>query len=86
MNQRTYTEQILPKAAVILKQEGITLQKDGDSAYKGKILDLFKKELGIYSFHTPTYSPDLSVAETFTRPLKSLYASRGHFQKEEARQ
>jgi hypothetical protein len=84
MNQRTYTEQTLPKVVAILKKEGIALQEDRNSTHHGKISNSFKKELGITSFQTPTCSPNLSVAETFARPLKSLYASRGHYQKEEA--
>jgi len=85
MNQTTYVNECLHAVIGLLKREGLTLQEDGDSSHTGRISQAFKHEYGIQSFRPPPVSPDLSVAETFARSLKSRYLSHGHYQKEEAR-
>ena len=86
INGKCYTEQCLPAVIPLLKEKGLTLQEDGDTVHNGKVATAYKTKHGIQSFKTPAGSPDLSVAESFARPMKALYMARGHYQIEEARQ
>ena len=84
MNAVVYNNQCLKQVLPILKEKQLWLQEDNDKTHNSGKFVAFKRKHNIRAFQTPTGSPDLSVAESFARPMKSLYGARGHFQKEEA--
>jgi hypothetical protein len=86
MTVKQYCGEVLPWANKWLKEEGLTLQEDCDSAHKAAATLRYKDEHGIRSFLKPPASPDLSISETLSRSIKGNYYSRGHWDEWEVRQ
>jgi hypothetical protein len=75
MNSEVYIG-ILSQIVDELKDQGLTLCQDVDSAHNSRAVKAWAKEHGLELMTLPGVSPDLSILESMARPLKKLFHSR----------
>jgi hypothetical protein len=86
MSQHLYTNEILPTIETDLTSKHLTLFEDQDSSYYGKLATKWKDQHHIRWMLNAPRSPDLSVCETVTAPLKHYYEQTQVWGKKEARE
>lgn len=75
MNARTYLT-ILPKLLDKIRGKELVLYQDGDSAHTSKAVVQWMERHGMDTIVGPPLSPDLSVMETWVKPLHDKFPAR----------
>jgi hypothetical protein len=76
MTTKVYTEEVLPACLQDLKDRGLTLCQDANSAHTAKATKAWAKKNGLNLITLPGVSPDLSILESMAHPLKRTFHSR----------
>ena len=78
MTTKVYTEVILPQLLDELRDQGLTLCQDADSAHNSRATIAWAKKHDLSLLTLPGVSPDFSILESMAHPLKKLFHSRYH--------
>jgi hypothetical protein len=73
MTTKVYTEVILPAVLGDLKERGLTLCQDADSAHDSKETKAWAKKNSLDLITLPSVSPDFSILESMAHPLSVLF-------------
>jgi hypothetical protein len=76
MTTKVYTEVILPAILEDLKERGLTLCQDADSAHDSKDTKAWAKRNGLDLITLPGVSQDFSILESMAHPLKRAFHSK----------
>jgi hypothetical protein len=76
MTTKAYTEEVLPACLQDLKDRGLTLCQDADSAHTAKATEAWAEKNGLNLITLPGVSPDFSILESMAHPLKRKFHSR----------
>jgi hypothetical protein len=76
MTSKVYTEVILPSILQDLKDRGLTLCQDADSAHDSKETKAWAKKNSLRLITLPGVSPDFSILESMAHPLKRMFHSK----------
>jgi hypothetical protein len=76
MTSKVYTEEILPSILQDLKDQGLTLCQDPDSAHDSKETTAWAKKNSLDLITLPGLSPDFSILESMAHPLKQIFHSK----------
>jgi transposase InsO family protein len=76
MNIKCYTEQVLPQIIKDLKERGLALYQDKDSAHASEGTKKWAEKYGLKLITGPGNSPDFSIIESMAQPLKNLFHIR----------
>jgi DDE superfamily endonuclease len=76
MTTEVYIRDILPQIADELRDRGLTLIQDANSAHKSKATQAWAKEHGVSLLTLPGVSPDFSILESMARSLKKKFHTR----------
>lgn len=73
MTTKAYTEQVLPEIMSDLKEKGLALYQDADSAHTSQGTIKWAKKHGVELIQGPGVSPDFSILESMAHPLKQRF-------------
>jgi hypothetical protein len=76
MTTAIYIDQILPQIKDELRERGLILYQDRDSAHTSSKTIRYLESNGIDFVNSPAKSPDLSVMETWVAPLRRKFYAR----------
>jgi hypothetical protein len=76
MTTKVYTEVILPGLLEELKEQGLTLCQDADSAHTSKSTIAWAKKNDLPLITLPGVSPDFSILESMAHPLKQQFHAK----------
>jgi hypothetical protein len=76
MTTKVYLRDVLPQLTDELKDQGLTLCQDADSAYDSKATLAWAKKHAFPLLTLPGVSPDFSILESMAHPLKKAFHSK----------
>jgi hypothetical protein len=76
MTIKVYIKEVLPACIQDLKDRGLTLCQDADSAHTAKGTEAWAKKNGLSLITLPGVLPDFSILESMAHPLKRTFHSR----------
>ena len=76
MTTQVYLRDILPQLIDELKDRGLTLCQDADSAHDSKATKAWAEKRGLPLLTLPGVSPDFSILESMAHPLKRKFHSK----------
>jgi hypothetical protein len=76
MTTKVYTEVILPGLIDELKEQGLTLCQDADSAHTSRVTLAWAKKHNLPLLTLPGVSPDLSILESLAHPVKKKFHAK----------
>jgi hypothetical protein len=76
MTTKVYIEEVLPKVINELKERGLTLCQDADSAHTSKATLAWAEKHDLPLITLPGVSPDFSILESMAHPLKRKFHAK----------